>query len=278
MGTAAMRAAHRLHDNPVVFDDPLAIELTSEEFRAQILAGEAMEMYERLGLLRVFTGVVGRARFVEDCLEAALAAGATQYVLLGAGLDTFAWRREDLVDRLRVIEVDHPSTQNYKRERLAELGIAEPKNLELVAIDFERETLDAALDRSGFAPSATTFLSWMGVLNYLTHESTLATIESIARCTAPGSRLVFDFPIPPELLGEDGRAISKTVEEGTATLGEMRKATYDPVKLRSDVEARGFRCLQQLTSDDHQARYWSNRSDGRQTNPQVHLIEFERTG
>lgn len=277
MGTAAMRAAHRRHDNPIVFDDPLAEALTSEEFRAQLEAGEAMAMYERLGLMRVFTGVVGRARFVEDCLEAALAAGTRQYVLLGAGLDTFAWRRVDLADRLRVIEVDHPATQNYKRDRLAALDIAEPANLELLAIDFERETLDDALSRSGFDPSATTFFSWMGVVNYLTRENTLATIESVVRCSPPGSRLVFDFPISVGLLAEDGRAISRTVEEGTAALGEQRKATHDPAELRRDVEARGFRCLQELTPEQHQERYWGERRDGRRTNPQVHLIEFERT-
>lgn len=277
MATAAMRAAHRLHDDPLLFDDPIAGDLTSESWRETLASGEIMEYFERLDLMRIVTQIVGRARFVDDRLEESLASGATQYVLLGAGLDSFAWRRPDLAEKLRVIEVDHPATQKYKRERLTEIGLPVPPNLEFLPVDFETETLDEALRRTSFDPSARTFFAWMGVVSYLTRETMLATVSAVARCSAAGSRLVFDFPIALDLLSEEARAMSKTMDEGTAGLGESRKDKHRPEELRRDVERLGFSRTVELSPADHEALYWNERDDERRTNPQVHLIEFERS-
>jgi hypothetical protein len=141
-------------------------------------------------------GPLARARYVEDSLFEALAHGAHQYVIIGAGLETLAFRRPDLQDQLQVIEIDHPATQAFKRARLANAGLVAPSNLYFAAADLERERLAKALDRTPYDPAAPTFFAWPGVTAYLTRQAIFETLRSIADLAAPGSRLVFDYLEP----------------------------------------------------------------------------------
>jgi O-methyltransferase involved in polyketide biosynthesis len=151
---AATRAAHRLYDRPVVFDDAFALDLTSAGWRriCQNRLPHWLIMEKALGALRPVAGqVLSRAQYAEDCLEEAVAEEIDQYVIIGAGHDSFVLRRPDLASRLTVFELDHPDTQHAKRDRLASLGQEIPGQLEFVPIDFESEAIESALARSSFS-------------------------------------------------------------------------------------------------------------------------------
>ena len=276
LAAAALRAAHRLHDDFLVFDDAFAAELTSESWRDQLAAGTVGALIETLGLRRIQAQLVGRMRYLEDELERALGEGLDQYVLLGAGLDAFAWRRPDLLDRLRVIELDHPATQDYKRRRLEELGRSIPEAVELVPVDFERTSLDTVLSETRFDPAVPAFFSWMGVVGYLTHEAFEASIRSLANASVSGSRLLFDYPIAMELVPEHDRPWTRQVDQGTASLGEQRKLKQRPDDVGSLLAGVGFERVEDLSPSAFHDRYFEGRSDGLTPNPEVHLALFRR--
>jgi methyltransferase (TIGR00027 family) len=139
-----------------------------------------------------------RARFPEDIAELAAASGICQYVSLGAGLDSFAYRRGDLLGRLRVFEVDHPATQAWKRRRLTELGVQHPAGLVFAPVDFERQTLQDGLAQAAFGFGQPAVVSWVGVTMYLTLDAIHATLATLAGCQ-PGTRIVLTYNRP--LLG-----------------------------------------------------------------------------
>src|SRR5690242_12376481 len=191
--TAAARALHRQEPPPWILDDTLALRLAGPEGIALAKRVRAeLSPEEMSGFCR---WVCVRARVAEDEVERAMGLGVRQYVILGAGLDSFAYRRNDLMDRLRVFEVDHPASQAWKRRRLQEVGIAEPVGLVFTPIDFERQTLEDGLREAGFRFAEPAVLSWIGVTMYLTREAISATLDSVARC-AGGSRLVMTYNLP----------------------------------------------------------------------------------
>ncbi len=203
--TALMRALHLLlDDDPKIFADPLAEAFLSPE-QATVLKTppQIFQTPEMRSLRAVF---VVRQRYAEDELAKAIARGISQYVILGAGLDSFAYRRSDLRQTLHVYEVDHPSTQQWKRQRLAELGIALPHNLTFIPIDFEVHTLAAGMAASPFKPHEPAFFSWLGVTQYLTTEAVLSTLQYVASSTAPGSEIVFQIILSPSTLSAEDRA------------------------------------------------------------------------
>ena len=191
---AMYRAAHQLLDNPRVFEDPLAIGILGEE--ASRLKSQ-LDWFETAGARHIRAFVVARSRYAEDELTAAIARGASQYVILGAGLDTYAYRSAH--SELRVFEVDHPATQAWKRTRLEAAGIAIPSSLTLVPTNFEEQTLCSALQASGFQRDKVSFFSWLGVTPYLTTASVLATLAFIGSMPS-GSGVVFDYAIERSLL------------------------------------------------------------------------------
>jgi len=274
IAVAAMRAAHRLGEGPLVFDDPWALRLTSDDYRDLAEQGKLRGMFEGLGLKPILGQILGRARWNEASLEASLDDGIGQYVILGAGLDSFALRRPDLLDRLRVFELDHADTQGYKLGRLEQLGVAHNSRVAYVAVDFERETVDAALARSSFSPEMPSFFSWLGVVAYLTREDVMRTLRALRNCAAPGSLVAFDYPIPPERLAGEDRALFDEIRRGSAELGEARRDTHDPDALRAAVETLGYEQIEDLSSADHHARYFAGRSDGLRPFPQVRLARY----
>ena len=274
IAVAAMRAAHRMCEGPIGFDDPWALRLTSDSYRDLAEQGKLRTFFEGFGLKPILGQILGRARWNEEALEASLDDGIGQYVILGAGLDSFALRRPDLLDRLRCFELDHPDTQGYKLGRLKQLGVADDPRVSYVAVDFERETADEALARTAFSPELPSFFSWLGVVAYLTREDVLRMFRALRACAAPGSLVAFDYPIPPERLAGDDRALFHEIRRGSAELGEARRDTHDPDVLRAAVEALGYEQIEDLSSADHHARYFAGRGDGLRPVPQVRLARY----
>ena len=189
LGAAAHRAVHQVLERGHIFADPLAVRILGTDAEAAVREAENDPSRRRL---RLFIAV--RARFTEDALTAAVARGVRQLVVLGAGLDTYAYRTT-LGESLRIFEVDHPATQAWKRQKLAEAAIPVPRMVTFAPIDLERETLADGLATAGFDPKQQTFFTWLGVVPYLTEQAVFATLEFIA--SLPGSaHVVFDYRNP----------------------------------------------------------------------------------
>ncbi len=166
LGTAYLRAAHQLLDAPPrILEDPLAVTLLGPEAGRRIRAGAEHDQTPERRALRAH--VVLRSRFAEDCLEGSINRGVGQYVILGAGFDSFALRQPPWAKGLRIIEVDQPATQEMKRARIAEAGLVIPDNVAFAAVDFERESLRGGLQRNSVSLETPTFFSWLGVTMYL---------------------------------------------------------------------------------------------------------------
>src|SRR6185437_1607688 len=198
-GAAAYRALHQMLDGGVIFRDPLASKLLDDETRPRL---DDIAADDSLRPWRLF--IAARSRFSEDALAASVAGGVRQVVILGAGLDTFSLRNPHGDQGVRVFEVDHPATQEWKRGRLQRAGLAVPASLTFVPIDFERESLADGLKAAGFRADHPAFFQWLGVVPYLTHEAVSATLEFIAGVA--GSEVVFDYAEPLENYRADRRA------------------------------------------------------------------------
>lgn len=259
---AAVRARHCLYESPVIFQDPFALEFTSPGWRKIIVTKPLRWLvFERLlrALRPVEAQVVARSRYAEDVLEQAIAAGVRQYVIVGAGFDSFAVRRRDLESSVRVFELDHPDTQQAKRERLR---VDLPDNLEFVAADLERETVADALVRSHFQRERPAFFSWLGTTPYLSNSATRQTLDSIGRFAATGSGVVFDYLVPAKLLLEPDKLTVEKLKRFTARLGEPLVGEFDPEELEAMLAAGGLELVETLTPAQQEQRYFANRRDG----------------
>jgi len=253
---AIRRAAHQLLDQPKVLDDPLALRIIGPE-AAAALRSNPKEHHAFSRAFRAF--MAARSRYAEDELARAVAHGVAQYVVLGAGLDTFAYRNPH--PRLRVFEVDHPATQAWKREQLQAAEIPVPQSLTFVPIDFEHQTLADGLGRSGFNPNEAAFFSWLGVTPYLTREACMATLSLIAKMPA-GSGVVFDFAVDPALLNAGQRQALDALSERVAKYGEPFRLFFDPAKLREELKGLGFQRTEFLQGKQINERYFKDRTDG----------------
>jgi len=253
---AIRRAAHQLLDQPRVLDDPLALRIIGGEAAAELRSNPK----EHPAFARAFRAfMVARSRFAEDELALAYAWGVRQYVVLGAGLDTFAYRNPHA--GLRVFEVDHPATQAWKREQLLAAEIAIPSSLTFVPVDFERQTLGAGLELCGFDTSAPAFFSWLGVVPYLTREACMTTLGWIARMPA-GSGVVFDFAIDPALLNAGQRQALDALSKRVAAAGEPFQLFFDPAKLQDELKTLGLHRTEFLQGKQINERYFQDRADG----------------
>jgi methyltransferase (TIGR00027 family) len=253
---AIRRAAHQLLDEPRVLDDPLALRIIGSE-TAEELRSNPKEHHAFSRAFRAF--MAARSRFAEDELARAVARGITQYVVLGAGLDTFAYRNPH--NGLRVFEVDHPDTQAWKREQLQAAHIPVPPSLTFVPVDFEQQTLEAGLAHSGLDTAAPAFFSWLGVTPYLTREACMATLSFIATMPA-GSGVVFDFAIDPALLNPGQREALDALSKRVAAAGEPFQLFFDPTKLQAELKSLGFHRTEFLQGKELNARYFKDRTDG----------------
>jgi methyltransferase (TIGR00027 family) len=207
-------------------------------------------------------GVVARARFVEDLVVEQAARGVGQYVILGAGLDTFAQRRPEIAGRLRVFEIDQPGTQAWKRRRLLDLGYAVPDRLRLVPVDFEAgQSWWDQLVAAGFDPNRPAVVVSTGVSMYLTKDATTATLRQIAGL-APGSTLAMTFLLPTELLDDADRPGLQTSEKGAKASGTPFISFYTPQEMLALARATGFREARHVPGSSLAERYFTGRSDG----------------
>jgi methyltransferase (TIGR00027 family) len=264
---AIRRAAHQLLDHPKILDDPLALRIIGPE-AAYDLRSNPKEHHAFSRAFRAF--MAARSRFAEDELARAVTYGVTQYVILGAGLDTFAYRNPH--PGLRVFEVDHPSTQAWKCEKLRAAHIPVPQSLTFVPIDFEQQTLASSLAHSGLNKNSPAFFSWLGVTPYLTREACMTTLTFIASMPV-GSGVVFDFAVDPALLNPGQRQALAALSERVARYGEPFQLFFDPEKLQNELKSLGFARTEFVQAKDLNARYFHNRTDGLQVRGSIgHLI------
>jgi methyltransferase (TIGR00027 family) len=255
---AMRRAAHQIFDHPKVFDDPLAMPILGPGAEER-LKNEA-RFVNRVGRA-VRASMAARSRYAEDQLARAVERGTKQYVVLGAGLDTFAYRNPYGSRDLRVFEVDYPATQDWKRERLVAAGIAIPHSVTFAAVDFEHQTLAEGLWKAGFDAAQPAFFSWLGVSMYLGRETVMDTLRFIAS-GRPGGGVVFDYLVPRGMLSWAGRLIHSALSRRVARAGEPFRASFAPDELRVELEALGFHSIENLGAAEINARYFAGRTDG----------------
>jgi methyltransferase (TIGR00027 family) len=253
------RAAHQILDaDPKILNDPIATPILSAQSREQLTREPMFMPAVAAKYMRAF--MVVRSRFAEDELARAIERGASQYVILGAGLDTFAYRNPYPESALRVFEVDFPATQTWKRERLAAAGIAIPSSLTFAPVDFEKQTLAQGLRETGFSAEEITFFSWLGVTMYLTREAAMSTMKFIAS-TPRGGGVVFDYSVSRPALNVFQRLALDRLMRRVAAAGEPFRLFFDPTELARELRALGFTGIDELGVSEINARYFANRSD-----------------
>jgi methyltransferase (TIGR00027 family) len=246
---AAHRAVHQLIEQGAIFKDSFAVRILSEP--AEALVAEAAADPDRRPM-RLFIAV--RHRFADEAAAAAAARGTRQLVVLGAGLDTSAYRNPHI--DLRVFEVDHPATQAWKRERLRAAGITPPPSLSFVAVDFERDSLADRLASAGFDATRPSIFIWLGVVPYLTRDAVFASLAFIACCAA--SEVVFDYGEPPENAPPDIRAAFARRAAVVAALGEPWLTFFDPPVLHAQLRGLGFGEIEDLDARAIAQCYFGN--------------------
>lgn len=246
---AMLRGAHQILDHAAILADPLVLKIIGMD------AGQVVREADSYAVGVALRQVVAmRSRVAEDALAASIAEhGTSQLVILGAGLDTCAYRCASR-DKLRMFEVDHPATQAWKRERLAQAGIEEPETLSFVAIDFEHQSLAGALTAAGFDPARRTFFTWLGVVFYLTHEAIFSTLQFIAGLPG-GAEVVFDYGLPKQSLGAADAASSDLIIAKAAETGEVMLSFFQSADLHAGLHACGFRRIRDLGPAELAARF-----------------------
>jgi methyltransferase (TIGR00027 family) len=276
--TAYIRAYHATNDDPVIFNDSLAYQLIPEErcnlieqglkSAIQTHEGNANDIREvSLSPLLQTMGlpnVVSRSRYTEDKLIAEIKKGVKQYVILGAGLDTFAFRHKKLLEEIKVFEVDQPDTQEFKRKRLIDLGWEIPAGLHFVSTDFSKESVAEALLRTPYNPKAKSLFSLLGVTMYLSPNDVYETLRSIAQIAPAGSSVIFDYHTETDAnLDEIRKELQK--------MGESMNTTFDPARLAAELRKAGFDLLEDLGPAAIQERYFKGRTVVYHANQNVHL-------
>ena len=279
MISAFSRAHHATHDAAPIFDDTRARALFTEAEYAGLAKNLALALpvfapdqvascsNEETAVARVLRAqgaavVLSRARFTEQCLEAAVREGVRQYVILGAGMDTFAHRDAVWKRDLTVFEVDHPATQAFKRQRVAELGWTEATRLHYVPVDFTRDALVEALEAASFDREAPTFFSWLGVTYYLEPEVVRETLRGLATLAPAGSAVVFDYLDAEAFDMAKASPQMQTLHQVMLRTGETLKSGFEPAGLDHELAALGLRLEQNLSPEAIQERYFAGRTDG----------------
>ncbi|MBN3789082.1 SAM-dependent methyltransferase [Burkholderia sp. Ac-20353] len=254
---ATLRAVHQLLDAPLILEDRFALKILGSANEAAV-RGNPQRYDDPLSKgLRISVAV--RSRFAEDEWQKAAQNDVRQYVILGAGLDTYAYRQNHQAQR--IFEVDLPATQQWKRECLSAAGIEIPSSLTYVPMDFEHDTLARALSQAGFREDEPAFFSWLGVSIYLDEEAVLETLRFIASCAA-GSAVVFDYVVTPSLLTPMERLGMELVRAKVAESGEPWKTSFDPASLADKLRSLGFGEANNVSPEHLNDIYLTGRNDG----------------
>jgi methyltransferase (TIGR00027 family) len=249
------RAAHQIYDaQPLVFEDPFAVSILGDTYADEVRRTPTRPDRPFSVALRAF--LVARSRYAEDNLARAVERGVTQYVLLGAGLDTFAHR--NTYPGLKVFEVDHPATQQWKRELLEAGGIASPEHLTYAPVDFEQQSLPTELAAAGFDSSVPSFFAWLGVVPYLTAEAFRATLAFIA-AQPTGSGVVMDYSQPRRVLPFFEQLAHDSLASRVALAGEPFQLSFTPEEIATELA--DFREIEDLGTIELNHRYFAARSD-----------------
>jgi methyltransferase (TIGR00027 family) len=260
------RALHQLvDDEPKVLADPVAVRLVEVAAPGAIEEGKATARLARRALM------VLRSRFAEDELAEAARQGIRQYVVLGAGLDTFAYRQPPYAEALQIFEVDHPTTQAWKRAALAAAGIPVPANLRWAPVDFERDTLAEGLTAAGFDGARPAAFTWLGVTQYLTRPAIDETLRFVAALPTP-STIVLTFIVPEELW----RAEDREDHAALGQTGEPWLTFFRPDELRAHLLDLGFARVEHLSPAEASDRYFAGRRDGLRALHFEHLMSATR--
>jgi methyltransferase (TIGR00027 family) len=267
---AVQRAIHQLVDEePKILVDPLAGRLV--EAAAPGVLAQALERAELPRWRRGRAQWVVRSRFAEDELAARAPQSIQQYVILGAGLDTFAYRQPAWAAGLRIFEVDEPATQAWKRAALAGASIPVPTNLSWVPVDFEHDALEECLAAAGFDRARPAFVSWLGVTQYLTRPAIDETFRFVAGLPAL-STIVLTFVLADDALPEEVRARKREAIALFGAQGEPWLTFFNPDELRAHLRELGFARVVHFTPEQADARYFAGRSDGMRAEPATHLM------
>ena len=279
------RAYHSDHERNKIFDDYLAYDLMGQEEYEQI--GQLIEHNYRNELYDpayFFSGArikdklnkyispipLSRAAFTERELSMfTRERGECQYVICGAGMDTFAFRNEN--PNIKVFEIDHPDTQRYKLERIRQLEWNIPKNVHYVAVDFSKDDMAAELTKAGYDPSAPSFFAILGVTYYLTLPVFEETLERISAVSSFGSKVAFDFP-DDTTFRKDAPERAHTLSQITASLGEPMKHGYSVEQVNEALGRHGFLIDEHESPEKIQNRFFNGRTDGQKAYENIHFI------
>jgi methyltransferase (TIGR00027 family) len=265
MSTSRMRAIHTKRDPQPLFNDAWGDQLVPASLLVAAIAQASSEAPADPDSLATdelaniaddfmraspaFTNVIIRARYTEDALLAAIAGGVRQYVILGAGFDSFALRIPPAAKEVTVIEIDHPATQSLKKQRMTECGLTVSDNVHFVSADLAREGLDEVLARSSFNAAEPAFFAWLGVTMYLTREANMQTLRKIAQSSLPGSQLVFSYidqrMFEPE--GAPAASLFDELEEAVKSLGEPFISGFHPASLATVLDEVGLELEEDLS-------------------------------
>jgi methyltransferase (TIGR00027 family) len=285
LATSLMRAIHtRLDRNPLIVDpwgDRIVPESALRQFRdaalalmdprSQARARSAPESIVDASLRAspAYAGVIMRSRYAEDALRAAVAGGVRQYVLIGAGFDSFALRRPAFARDVEIFEIDHPLTQEFKLARLKECDLAPSSAVHFIAADLATEALASALSRSAFRRGERAFFSWLGVTVYLTRAANLATLAAVSDSAAAGSELVFTYV--DERAFASNSQVFLELRRRVAAAGEPFQSGFDPSTLGEQLRGTGFGLLEDLSERDLLDRLDPERSSGLQAGSFSHI-------
>jgi methyltransferase (TIGR00027 family) len=273
-----MRAVHTRLDRPVLIDDPWGERLITTDERETLrgIVG-ADDLDTALRAHPSYGTVILRARYAEDVLAEAVARGVRQYVIVGAGMDSFALRCPAFAAELEIFEIDHPATQQFKMGRLANCGIALPPGLRFVPADLTEIPLDAALTGSSFRADRQAVFAWLGVTSYLTRSANLGTLRAIASCAAPGSELVFTYLDQRIFETDPENGAMQEARAALASAGEPWVSGFHPDRLGGDLRSTGFELVANLGPEELHARYCGDRSDGLAPSPSSYVARARIT-
>jgi methyltransferase (TIGR00027 family) len=282
VGAAVFRASHlALDDDPKVFTDPFALPFSG--------AGAELSLYDHASaVLAKFTGKLGpktgpeifrylralmtmRSRYAEDAFDSAIGRGHSRYLILGAGLDSFAYRRRDLAASVQVFELDRPATQSWKLQRLLELGLQQPSNLAFLPFDLGKETVLKGFRAAGYFLEGPVFLSWLGVTQYLAEVAVFRVLRQVASL-APGSEIVFTYIAPPDTLDDESKRLFAIFAQSTASRGEPWVTFLETAKLTGKLEELGFTHITSLSPEEANSCYFVGRTDGLRVPRLEHLV------
>jgi methyltransferase (TIGR00027 family) len=245
---ARQRAAHQVLDHGAILDDPFAMKILGEDEKDVLQFAKAHPL---ASIGRLIT--TARSRIAEDALARAVESGIRQVVILGAGLDTFALRSPHAALQIRIYEVDHPATQEWKRQRLTEAQIALPPWLIFVPVDFERDDVGEKLVAASFQQNSPAFFTWLGVVPYLTHDAIGRTLDYMS--SIENSEVVFDYMEPPEAFSEELRQLEKERTEQLKKMNERSVSRFEPAGMAEILRSHGLGAIEDFDFQEIASRF-----------------------